>query len=88
MLKDPQREDSPNSDLGEAAPQITHEKRSCCKLQEDFYFKSALRPTVIHHAGVEDRGMPSSWGRGYLKEKKPQLKEVGRALLENTKNTS
>jgi hypothetical protein len=33
-----------------------------------FLFKSALRPTVIHHAGVEDRGAPSSWIRGYLKE--------------------
>jgi hypothetical protein len=29
-----------------------------------FYFKSALGPTVIHHAGVEDR----SWVKGYLKE--------------------
>jgi hypothetical protein len=38
-------------------------------LQEDFYFKRALRPTVIHHAGVEDCGTPSSWERGYLKEK-------------------
>ena len=33
-----------------------------------FLFKSALGPTVIHHAGVEDRGAPSSWIRGYLKE--------------------
>jgi hypothetical protein len=33
-----------------------------------FLFKSALGPTVIHHAGVEDRGAPSSWVRGYLKE--------------------
>ena len=31
-------------------------------------FKSTLGPTVIHHAGVEDRGAPSSWVRGYLKE--------------------
>jgi hypothetical protein len=37
-------------------------------LQEDFYFKSALGPTVIHHAGVEDHGTQSSWERGYLKE--------------------
>jgi hypothetical protein len=38
-------------------------------LQEDFLFKSALGPTVpIHHTGVEDRGAPSSWIRGYLKE--------------------
>jgi hypothetical protein len=55
-------------------PQITHEKWSCCKLQEDFSFKSALGPTVIHHsgvedcAGVEDCGTLSSWVRGYLKE--------------------
>jgi hypothetical protein len=41
---------------------------SCCKLQEDFYFKSALGPTVIHHTGVEDHGAPSSWERRYLKE--------------------
>jgi hypothetical protein len=33
-----------------------------------FLFKSALGSTVIHHAGVEDRGAPSSWIRGYLKE--------------------
>jgi hypothetical protein len=33
-----------------------------------FLFKSALGPTVIHHTGVEDRGAPSSWIRGYLKE--------------------
>jgi hypothetical protein len=25
-------------------------------------------PTVIHHTRVEDRGAPSSWVRGYLKE--------------------
>ena len=31
-------------------------------------FKSILRPTVIHHAGVEDHGTPSSWVRWYLKE--------------------
>jgi hypothetical protein len=33
-----------------------------------FLFKSALGPTVIHHAGVEDRGTLSSWVREYLKE--------------------
>jgi hypothetical protein len=33
-----------------------------------FLFKSALRPTVIHHARVEDLGALSSWVRGYLKE--------------------
>jgi hypothetical protein len=32
-----------------------------------FLFKSALGPTVIHHAGVEDHGALSSWIRGYLK---------------------
>jgi hypothetical protein len=37
-------------------------------LQEDFSFKSALRPTVIHYTGVEDRGTQSSSVRGYLKE--------------------
>ena len=31
-----------------------------------FLFKSALWPTVIHHAGVEDCGTPSSWVREYL----------------------
>jgi hypothetical protein len=33
-----------------------------------FLFKSALGPTVIHHAGVEDCGAPSTWIREYLKE--------------------
>jgi hypothetical protein len=33
-----------------------------------FLFKSTLGPMVIRHAGVEDRGSPSSWVRGYLKE--------------------
>jgi hypothetical protein len=33
-----------------------------------FLFKSTLRPTVIHHTGLEDLGPPSSWIRGYLKE--------------------
>jgi hypothetical protein len=37
-------------------------------MQEDFYFKSALGSTVIHHTGVEDRSTPSSWVRGYIKE--------------------
>jgi hypothetical protein len=50
----------PHSDLEEVTPQITHEKRSCCKLQEDFYFKSALGPTVIY-TGVEDHGAPDSF---------------------------
>jgi hypothetical protein len=31
-------------------------------------FKSALGPTVIHHAGVEDHGAWSSGVREYLKE--------------------
>jgi hypothetical protein len=38
------------------------------QIARGFLFKSALGPTVIHHAGVEDRGAPSSWIRGYLKE--------------------
>ena len=38
------------------------------QIARGFLFKSALGPTVIHHAGVEDRGAPSSWVRGYLKE--------------------
>jgi hypothetical protein len=37
-------------------------------LHEDFYFKSTLVSTVIHHTGVEDYGAPSNWVRGYLKE--------------------
>ena len=42
---------------------------------------------VIHHTGVEDRGAPSSWVRGYLKED-TTIKEVRKVLLENTKDTS
>ena len=38
------------------------------QIARGFLFKSALGPMVIHHAGVEDRGAPSSWVRGYLKE--------------------
>jgi hypothetical protein len=38
------------------------------QIARGFLFKSALRPTVIHHVGVEDRGAPSSWIREYLKE--------------------
>ena len=49
-------------------PKITHKKWSCCKLQEDLYLRALSGPMVIHHAGVEDRGTPSSWVRGYLKE--------------------
>jgi hypothetical protein len=75
------------SDSGEVTLQITHKKQSWCKPQEDFYSRSALGPIVVHHVG-EDCGAPSSWGRGYLKEKKTQLEGVGRVLLENTKNTS
>jgi hypothetical protein len=58
----------PRFNSGEATPQITHEKRSYGKLQEDFYFKSALWPIVIHQAGVKNHGAPSSWVRRYLKE--------------------
>jgi hypothetical protein len=38
------------------------------KTARGLLFKSALGPTVIHHAGVEDCGTQSSWVRGYLKE--------------------
>jgi hypothetical protein len=38
------------------------------QIARGFLFKSALWPMVIHHAGVEDLGTPSSWIRGYLKE--------------------
>ena len=37
-------------------------------MQEDFYFKRALRSIFRHHAGLEDCGVQSSWVRGYLKE--------------------
>jgi hypothetical protein len=49
-------------------PKITHKKRVLLQIARGFLFKSALGPMVIHHAGVEDRGAPSSWVRGYLKE--------------------
>ena len=68
VLKDPQHEDLPPppcSDSGEATPQITYEKWSWCNLQEDFYSKSSLRPTVVHHGGVEDHG-PQVAGRGVI----------------------
>ena len=58
----------PRSDSGEATFQITCKKGSWCKLQEDFYFKRALRSIFIHHAGLADCGVQSSWVRGYLKE--------------------
>ena len=38
------------------------------QLARGFLFKSTLGPTVLHHTGVENRGAPSSWVRGYLKE--------------------
>jgi hypothetical protein len=38
------------------------------KTARGLLFKSALGSTVIHHAGVEDHGAPSSLVRGYLKE--------------------
>jgi hypothetical protein len=59
----------PRSDSGEGTPQITHKKQSCCKPQEDFYSRCTLGPTFVHHTGLEDRGAPSSWVRGYLKVK-------------------
>ena len=38
------------------------------QIARGFLFKSTLRPTVIHHTGLEDLGPPSSSIRGYLKE--------------------
>jgi hypothetical protein len=40
--------------------------------------------TFIYHSGVEDRGAPNSWVRGYLKEETT----TQWVFLENTKNTS
>ena len=59
----------PRSDSGEATPQSHQRETVLLQIARGFLFKSALWPTVIHHAGVEDRGAPSSWVRGYLKEK-------------------
>ena len=58
----------PRSDSGEATPQNHPQETVLLQTARGFLFKSALGPTVIHHAGVEDRGVPSSWVRGYLKE--------------------
>jgi hypothetical protein len=38
----------PRSDSGEATPKITHKKRSCCKLQEDFFFIQELSQAQGH----------------------------------------
>ena len=59
----------PRSDSGEATPQNHPQETVLLQTARGFLFKSALGPTVIHHAGVEDCGAPSSWVRGYLKEK-------------------
>jgi hypothetical protein len=58
---------SPRSDSGDATPQITQET-VLLQTARGLLFKSALGPMVIHHAGVEDCGAPSSWVREYLKE--------------------
>jgi hypothetical protein len=58
----------PHSDSGEVTPKSLTKKGLPANCKRTFYFKSALGPTVIHHAGVEDLGTPSSWVRGYLKE--------------------
>jgi hypothetical protein len=65
-MKDPQREDSPIFWLRRGDTPKSPTRNSLAA--RGFLFKSALRPMVIHHAGVEDRGAPSSWIRGYLKE--------------------
>jgi len=49
-----------------------------------FIIKSALGLTVINHTGVENRGSPSIWVRGYLKEETT----TQRGGEKNTKNTS
>jgi hypothetical protein len=67
-LKDPQCEDSPRSDSGEVTTQNHPQETVLLQTARGFLFKSALRPTVIHHAGVEDHGTLSIWIRGYLKE--------------------
>ena len=58
----------PRSDSGEATPQNHQRETVLLQIARGFLFKSALGPTVIHHAGVEDCGAQSSWIRGYLKE--------------------
>ena len=77
----------PRSDSGEATPQNHPQETVLLQTARGFLFKSALGPMVIHHAGVEDRGAPSSWVRGYLKEE-TTTQGGWKALLENTKNTS
>jgi hypothetical protein len=57
----------PRSDSGDVTPQIT-QKTVLLQTARGLLFKNALGPTVIHHTDVEDRGAPSSWVRGYLKE--------------------
>jgi hypothetical protein len=44
----------PRSDSGEATPQITHKKQSCCKLQEDFFIQE--RSWVHGHTPRRGRG--------------------------------
>ena len=58
----------PRSDSGEVTPQNHPQETVLLQTARGFLFKSTLGPTVIHHAGVEDHGAPSSWIRGYLKE--------------------
>ena len=58
----------PRSDSGEATPQNHPQETVLLQTARGFLFKSALGPTVIHHAGVEDHGAPSSCVSGYLNE--------------------
>jgi hypothetical protein len=53
----------PISDSGEATPQNHPQETVLLQTARGFLFKSALGPTVIHHAGVEDRGVPVA-GKG------------------------
>jgi hypothetical protein len=68
LMKDPHVRTPPCSDSGEATPQNHPQETVLLQNARGFLFKSALEPTVIHHAGVEDHGALSSWVRGYLKE--------------------
>ena len=52
VLKDPQREDFPTPNHSQEMVML--------QTARGLLFKSALWPTVIHHAGVEDRGAPSN----------------------------
>jgi hypothetical protein len=68
-MKDPQHEDSSTFWL-RRGDTPNHSR-------ETVLMQTARGPTLIHHAGVEDHGAPSSWLRGYLKEKNQNSREWG-----------